>query len=76
MSKQNDEIGTFTRASRLLRKTELTCDEANELTEIISEMAGSKAESRYESLEKQVSNLRWFIAVGIALAGVLAALLN
>ena len=39
-------------------------------------MAGSKAESRYESLEKQVSNLRWFIAVGIALTGVLAALLN
>ena len=39
-------------------------------------MAGSNAESRYESLEIQVSNLRWIIAVGIALAGVLVALLN
>jgi len=72
----DDNIAAFTSATRLPRTTERTCDKANKLTEIIKEMAGSKAESRYESLEKQVSNLRWFIAVGIALAGVLVALLN
>ena len=50
MDEQNlDQAGQFTRASRLLRKSRLKTDEANELTELISEMASANIISQFRS---------------------------
>ncbi|MCY4672384.1 MAG: hypothetical protein OXD43_01220 [Bacteroidetes bacterium] len=61
-AQDNDHQGPLTRASRLLRKKELTADEANEPTEIISEMASSTVLDRIDTsnarLEAQFQSLR------------------
>ena len=48
---QADDAGTFTRATRLLRQTTLTADEANQLIEIIEEMSNTSAENTVARLE-------------------------
>lgn len=83
MDEQNlDQAGQFTRASRLLRKSGLKTDEANELTELISEMASANIISQFGAkldalnstmeakLDAQASKynlLLWFIGVGVGL---------
>lgn len=75
----NDD-GTFTRATRLLRKTALDADEANQLIELIEDMTTREAariiarvESKMDAQEKAFEQFKWFLALGIALAGVLAS---
>ena len=60
MDEQNpDQAGQFTRASRLLRKSGLKTDEANELTELISEMASANIISQFGGkIEALESTLR------------------
>ena len=70
-----DSIGPFTRATRLLRKTALTADEANQLIEIIGEMTSTEAAKIIERVESKIDATRWFIGAGIAMAGVIAALI-
>ena len=43
------EVGDFTRMAQLLRKKDLNPDEANELTELIGEMASTNLITRFES---------------------------
>jgi len=49
MKEDSDQVGQFTRISQLLRKAGLKPDEANELTENISDMASANIVSRFES---------------------------
>lgn len=57
---QADDAGTFTRATRLLRKNKLTCDEANQLIEIIEEMIKTKLDGR-------IKLLTWMVGIGLTL---------
>ncbi|MCY4673161.1 MAG: hypothetical protein OXD43_05240 [Bacteroidetes bacterium] len=64
MAQDKDHQGPLTRASKLLRKKELTADEANELTEIISEMASSNIIAQFEAkLDAQTSKINVLIWV-------------
>lgn len=60
MDEQNlDQGGQFTRASRLLRKSGIKTDEANELTELIGEMASANIISQFGSkIDSLESTLR------------------
>lgn len=65
------EGGRITHVARLLRKAGLTCDEANELTEIIGNMASeniiARLESKMDAQNTKYNFLLWFIGVGVAL---------
>jgi len=74
-SDRTDDAGTFTRATRLLRQTTLTADEANQLIEIIEEMTNTEAARIIERVESKIDATRWFIGAGIAMAGIIAALI-
>ena len=85
MAVGNEAGGAFTLATRLLRKTALTADEANQLIEIIEEMASMEAIRMIERVEYKIEAnakvhdahmraIKWFIAVGIAVAGILASI--
>ena len=64
MAQDKDHQGPLTRTSKLLRKKELTADEANELTEIISEMASSNIIAQFEAkLDAQTSKINVLIWV-------------
>jgi len=54
MSTPNDDTGAYTRATRLLRKTALTADQANQLIEIIDEMANNSTENIIARLESKI----------------------
>lgn len=55
-----EEAGTFTRATRLLRKTALRPDQANQLIEIIDEMIKAKVDGK-------IGLLTWMVGIGIVL---------
>lgn len=75
---QADQAGTFTRATRLLRKNKLSCDEANQLTELIGEMASEKIIARLESkldVNAKVQNTKYNVLIwAIGFAGVVISL--
>ena len=75
----NDDAGTFTRATRLLRKTELTADGANQLIDILGEMTSTEAAKIIERVEAKIDAMRWFIGAGIAVVvpviGLIAAVI-
>jgi len=60
MSTPNDDTGAYTRATRLLRKTALTADQANQLIEIIDEMIKTKVEGK-------IGLLTWMVGIGLTL---------
>lgn len=74
MAAEDEAGGTYTRTTRLLRKTALNADEANQLTEIIGEMTSTEAARIMERVESKIDATRWFIGAGIAMAGVIAVL--
>ncbi len=57
MEGQNpDQVGQFTRISYLLRRSELTADEANELTELITDMASANVLERIDTIRTQLNS--------------------
>jgi len=73
MNKQNDADGPFTRATRLLRKTALTADQANQLVEILNEMTSIEAAKIVERLESKIDaqNTKYSVLIwAIGFAGV------
>ncbi len=57
MTEQNpDQVGQFTRISYLLRKPELTADEANELTELITDMASKNVLERIDTIRTRLES--------------------
>ncbi len=57
MTEQNpDQVGQFTRISYLLRKPELTADEANELTELIMKMASANVLDRIDTIRTRLES--------------------
>lgn len=54
------DAGTYTRATRLLRQTTLTADEANQLIEIIEEMIKTKVDGK-------IGLLTWMVGIGLTL---------
>lgn len=73
MNKQNDADGPFTRATRLLRKTALTADQANQLVEILNEMTSIEAAKIMERLESKIDaqNTKYSVLIwAIGFAGV------
>ncbi|MCY3615831.1 MAG: hypothetical protein OXH03_12180 [Bacteroidetes bacterium] len=73
MNKQNGADGPFTRATRLLRKTALTADQANQLVEILNEMTSIEAAKIVERLESKIDaqNTKYSVLIwAIGFAGV------
>ncbi len=57
MEEQNpDQFGHFTRVSHLLRKSELEADEANELTERITNMASINVLDRIDTISARLES--------------------
>ncbi len=57
MTEQNpDQMGQFTGISYLLRKPELTADEANELTELITDMASANVLERIDTIRTRLES--------------------
>ncbi len=57
MTEQNpDQVGQFTGISYLLRKPELTADEANELTELITDMASANVLERIDTIRTRLES--------------------
>ncbi len=57
MGEQNpDQFGQFTRVSHLLRKSELKADEANELTERITNMASTNVLDRIDTISARLES--------------------
>ncbi len=57
MPEQNpDQVGQFTRISYLIRKPELTADEANELTELIMKMASANVLDRIDTIRTRLES--------------------
>ena len=57
MTEQNPEqVGQFTGISYLLRKPELTADEANELTELITDMASKNVLERIDTIRTRLES--------------------
>ena len=57
MEGQNPEqVGQFTRMSYLLRKSGLTADEANELTELITDMASANVLERIDTIRTRLES--------------------
>ncbi len=57
MTEQNpDQVNQFTRISYLLRKPELTADEANELTELIMKMASANVLDRIDTIRTRLES--------------------
>ncbi len=57
MTEQNpDQMGQFTGISYLLRKPELTADEANELTEHITDMASANVLERIDTIRTRLES--------------------
>jgi len=57
MKEDSDQVGQYTRISQLLRKAGHKPDDANEITELISNMASANIVSRFES-KLDTSNTR------------------
>ncbi len=57
MTEQNpDQVGQFTRISYLLRRSEFTADEANELTELITNMASANVLERIDTIRTRLES--------------------
>ncbi|MDE2827042.1 MAG: hypothetical protein OXL40_06990 [Bacteroidota bacterium] len=56
------------------QKEDLSCYEAYKFTQALEEMARSKAEDRYKSLDKEIRDLRWFIVVAVTLSSTIIGL--
>ena len=71
-------IGQFTRASQLLRKSGLKADEANELAEIIGDMASTNIITRLESkidANAKIQNTKYNVLIwAIGFAGAVISL--
>ena len=83
MSKQNQAGGMFTLATRLLRKTTLDADEANQLIEILEEMTSIEAakiiervESKFDVQAEQLNSINSKYNVMIWVFGVAFAVLS
>ena len=75
---KNEAGGSFTRVALLLRKKKLSCNEANQLTELIGEMASENIIARLESkidANAKTQNTKYNVLIwAIGFAGVVISL--